>query len=326
MSFCIESDKENVLNYSRMVKKTSERRNSRIADSIDQLLQNRKWYRNKIIMTTWSDWRLENKSHEWLRSNMEFIIVEKPELEIYSQHPKSAEDLCRVVSRNVSFLLDWIELKTIGSDKLISFENDNNLVFPTRIWDSLPVWWNNELYSWLRRMVSEEILSNKKLSTYFKKRLDVHNRAQKNWKSNFKNKKFEMYDLDNNLLFYDPENANEWVKYWPLRVIQYSLALALMRKIRNIWAHPDFIDSLPTNILDRLDFFKDNWYAKLSQWEMDHIKYIYAYFLKIYHQLQFEYAFSEKTEFLITKDDSQDIKQMLIYLSESFWVEKLLKT
>jgi hypothetical protein len=63
----------------------------------------------------------------------------------------------------------------------------------------------------------------------------------------------------------------------------------------------------------------------LPKAEIEQIKYIYAYFQKIYHQLQYENAFSERTDFLLNKDDAQDIKQMLIYLSESFSVEKLLK-
>lgn len=99
----------------------------------------------------------------------------------------------------------------------------------------------------------------------------------------------------------------------------------MLRKIRNFWNHPDFIDHLPTNILDRIDFLIDNDLTKLSKKEAEHIKYIYAYFLKIYHQIQFEYSFSEKSEFLLNKDDLQDIREMLSYLAESFTVDRIIK-
>lgn len=326
MNLCIESSKDQVLKYAQLVKKNSQKRNKRISDSIDNLIRLKKWYKKKLIFTTWSDWRLENKSHEWIKSNMELVIIDDPSIETpdSSYYPKTTADLERIVRQNVSFIIDFIEKKSVWRDSITLFQNDSSLVFPTRIWDSMPIWWNLELYSSLRRMVSEEIVASSKLANYFTRRLWVHKRAVKSWKSNFKWQESILFDLQAKVLHYDPENMNEWVKYWPLRVIQYSLALALMRKIRNLWKHADFIEVLPPNIVDRLDFLLDEKMTLMSKEEIENIKYIYSYFLKIYHQLQFDFSFSESTTYRISNDDAKDIAGMLNYLSESFSVEKIL--
>ncbi|EKE30008.1 MAG: hypothetical protein ACD_2C00061G0003 [uncultured bacterium (gcode 4)] len=323
IKLCVDSNIDDVFRYCDNVKLTSDKRHKRINDSIEYLMHQRKWYQNKLILTTWSDWRRENVSHEWLKSNLEFIMLEKPSLEIDSIHPRSVNDLKSLISKNVSFVLDRTETKIVWIDRLSYFEE--SMLFPTRIWDSLPIWGNLELYSELRKIVSEELVSIPKCPDKFQKRMKWHKKALNEWKSSFKDKKFTLYDLDKSLLFYDPENANEWVKYWPLRVIQYSLALALIKKIRNIWSHPDFVDHLPTNILDRLDFYLEAWMINASAEETKEIKYIYAYFLKIYHQMQFEFAFSNWTQFLLWKDDIQDMREMLEYLSNVFMKKDTLK-
>lgn len=321
----IESNSDEVKKYVKNVKKNAKARDDRIKNSFANFMQNKKWFKKKIIYTTWSDGRLENKSHDWLKSNLELVIAQWFEYE--SEYPlaKSADELSSVIRKNVSFILDNIEIKKVWEDSMVLFNNDSNLVFPTRIWDSLPIWWNCDLYNNLRKLVSLEIISNhQKFNEYFVRRLAVHKRATKNWFSKFRNDITTQIDFENWKLFYDPENYNEWVKYWPLRVIQYSLALSLLRKIRNLWEHPEFVEYLPTNILDRIDFLLDNNLTKLSKNEAEHIKYIYAYFLKIYHQIQFEYSFNETKEFLLARDDLKDIKEMLSYLADSLTIDKLI--
>lgn len=320
----IQSDKEGVIGYAWRVKRNAEERVKRIKKAFGSFMEDEKWYEQDIILTTWSDGRFENKSHEWLKSNIEFTIIENNQKR-NTPLVKTPQELCGVIQRNVSFIIDNLEIKKLWEDSLILYENNQNLVFPTRIWDAFPIWWDDNLYCSLRRMISQEIIDNPKLNEHFYRRLKVHKKAAKQWFSTFKQQTATQFDLEKWKLYYDPKNYNEWVKYWPLRVIQYSLALSLLRKIRNLWTHPDFVDILPTNIIERIDFLVSNNLTRLSPNEAEEIKYIYAYFLKIYHQIQFDYAFLDKTEFNIWSDDIKDIQKMLHYLAESFSVERLIK-
>lgn len=321
---CITSNKEDVFNHSHLFKEQWKERIELIKKSFNGFMNSKKWFKKKTIFTTWSDWRLENKFHSWKKSNMELSVIEDPTIES-TTNSRTSEELIEIVKENISFLLDNFESKVVWKDSLTLFNNNSILVFPTRIWDSIPIWWNMEIYQNLRQLVSIEIIENPKMTSYFSKRLWTHKRALKSWKSYFKDHTATLYDLDKKTIFYDPDNMNEGVKYWPLRVIQYSLALALMRKIKNIWSHPDFVDILPTNIIERLDFILDSNITKMSKNEIEDLKYIYSYFLKIYHDLLYSYSSLKSTKYNISKDDAKDMKEMLTYLSESFVIEKIFK-
>lgn len=326
--FQIDSSKEWVFKYSKKVTTNARERISRIKKSIKWIMTQRRWFKKMAIYTTWSDWRLENKSHEWLTSNMEVSIVVDPSFNLWNEElklaPRTPKQLVRIVKANVSFIIDSLDIKAIWKDSIILFENKHDLVFPTRIWDSIPIWWNAEIYNRLRYMVSEEILADPKLCRYFVDRLSFHRKLLSSPVVKFKWEPITHYDLERQLLHYNPGARNEGIKYGPLRVVQYSLALALMRKIRDTKTHLPFIEWLPTNILERIDFLVDNNLTNLSQTEAEDVKFIYAYFLKIYHQLQFENAFNWTTEFSISKDDMRDIAEMLIYLRDSFSIDSIL--
>jgi hypothetical protein len=71
-------------------------------------------------------------------------------------------------------------------------------------------------------------------------------------------------------------------------VIQYTLALALMRTIRDTQSSPVPIEIIPANICDRLDFLKDAQITALSPEEINRIKYVYSFFLMMYHKILLE--------------------------------------
>lgn len=85
------------------------------------------------------------------------------------------------------------------------------------------------------------------------------------------------------------------------------------------------MDELPTNIVDRLEFLSESKRTNLTKREVEEYKYIYSFFLKIYHQLQYEFFFSEKTEFAISKDTLNDIKTMLSFLNDTISPEKFIR-
>lgn len=91
-------------------------------------------------------------------------------------------------------------------------------------------------------------------------------------------------------------------------MIQYSLALALIRHIRNAGEHPGFVDALPTNIAERIDFLLSNKLTKLSRRECEELRFIYTFFLKTYNQLQYAYLYHGQTQFSIHPDTLKDMR------------------
>lgn len=129
----IDSSNDDVIKYAWLVKKNAKDRDERVKNSFSNFMWSKKWYKKKVVFTTWSDWRYENKSHEWIKSNIELVIIEDESLDKDYPLVKSAEELWIVIKKNISFILDFLEIKKIWKDSLTLFNNDSNLVFPTRI-------------------------------------------------------------------------------------------------------------------------------------------------------------------------------------------------
>lgn len=313
----VEGNKEELLRYRNNLNLVLDERIKRIKKSFSWILSEENEASN-IIFTTWSDWRMENKSFDWVVSNMELVFA--------WQSNEEMKRLKEYVESRVSFIIDNYEFKnTSWNSSLVLYNNNPNLVFPTRIWDSINLWWDNRILLAMKELVSQEIINDRNLYERFKDRFRYNKNIVKTWKNIFRWEEKKQFDFEEWLIFYNPENFVEWVKLWPLRAVQYVFALSLMRKIRNSWYHLDFIDELPSSIPDRLDFLFSNWYTKFSFDEIEDIKYIYIFFLKIYHQIQYEYLHSNKSEFLLDKDILKDIQKMLYFLSENLFADKFIK-
>lgn len=59
-----------------------------------------------------------------------------------------------------------------------------------------------------------------------------------------------------------------------------------MRRIRD-HGHPPFADSLPTNIIERLDFIQSNRMTSMNSDEIVNLQYMYAFFLNMHHEMQY---------------------------------------
>jgi hypothetical protein len=108
-----------------------------------------------------------------------------------------------------------------------------------------------------------------------------------------------------------PNALSEGFKAGPLRVVQYSLAYALVRRIRDTQTHPLFVKDIPTNIIDRLAFLKTEGLTRHSEKDIRELQYMYGYFLKLHHDIQYLHLMSGGTEFFLNPDDAKDIKAML---------------
>ena len=266
------------------------------------------------IYTTWSDGRFENKAHPWVKSNLELQLYLRQEwLSLRT------DSLMQSMRERVDFTLENIEQKVLDKDSIALYRWNSGLVFPTRTWDSIQLYGPEDVTRTVFQKLSEEIIRDGKLSSKFYDRLRTHKMMMSTWIEKYKWEIIESYDLQSWIFHYDPENSQFAVKNGPLRYVQYLLALALMRYIRDTKQHPDFMKELPTNIIDRLDYIKVNGLTSKSFQDIEELKDIYAFLLYLYHEVQYRNFSESATKFVLEdRDKLRDIRDMLELLSRAF--------
>lgn len=275
-----------------------------------------------MISTTWSDWRYENKAHPGVKSNLEIQIVTT------SNHSEAAvNQVLSRVSSYVGFSIENIEHKKMGAERLSLYNNDPNLVFPTRFFDSViffdPSWLRSQILRW----ISQEIIEDGRLSSKMYDRFRWHKRTMESWKDRFKGEDIEVFNVDKWIFYYDPDNFLFSVKNGPLRYIQYMLAVWLMRYIRDMKKVPWFLDSLPTNIWDRLEYIRENSLSSKNSDEIWRLKEIYEFFLYLYHEMQYRHFSEGETKFYVQDIDTlKDIRDMMESLREAYKIEQFYPT
>lgn len=275
-----------------------------------------------MISTTGSDGRYENKAHPWVRSNLELQIVTTVD--------HSSERVARVTERLrdlVGFTIENIEHKKFWIDTLSIYDGNPDLVFPTRFFDSVTLYDPENLRSKVLRGISDEIIREGRFWVRMYDRYRTHRKMMETGEERFRGKTQQAYDLDTGIFRYDPEGHIFGVKNGPLRYVQYMLAVALMRYIRDLWSHPGFLDELPTNIIDRLEFISDNALTSKNAQELHELGGIYAFFLHLYHDMQYRHFSEGETEFrVVDTDELRDIRDMLECLREAYKVEQFFPT
>lgn len=270
---------------------------------------------NLCLIVTGSDWRLENIP-EW--SNLELVVVWDIE---QARKDINLHWLLEEIIRGNPYRLTAFEEKDLATDTLSCFRNESMNSFPTRVLDSRLISGCKVVYSFLRERISHEVINDSKILKNFWNITRVQKKKMKKWEASFKWRTFKQYDLDKWIAYYNPVNYQENFKTWPLRVIQFTLALALLRLIRNQGQHLNFVDELPTNIPKRLEYMRDNKITWLSESEIEDLKYIYSYFLKLYHTSQYWFHAEWKTEHELSHFQKEDIKDMIKAIEDILWLE-----
>jgi hypothetical protein len=176
----------------------------------------------------------------------------------------------------------------------------------------------------MQEWLSQEIIwAKSNFCKSFLSRLQRHKKIMLQWKEEFKGNTCQLFDPDTGFINYNPNEHTHGVKSWALRYIQYTLAVSLMRYIRDKWVHPEFIKELPTNIPERLDYIFDNKFTRYDSKKIEYIKYVYGLFLSIYHELQYRYFTQGETSYQIQdRDLLKDIKEILWFLEKEFKPER----
>ncbi len=317
MTIRISTSAEEVFKINKRNRQAWEERIDRMSRAVEQILTVDSWL---SVFTTGSDGRLENKSYDSVDSN--------PELSVYTNSyisEREREEIVRKLRNWFNRALDYVEVRNPSRDTPLIVHNGNpNLIFPTRIWDNRMLLWEIASRKTLLGTLSDEIIANPDYSRKFYHRLRNHKSIMFTGKQVFQWEEKKLVDTSEWIIRFDPKNGLFWVKPWPLRVIQYTLALWLMRRIRD-HGHPPFADSLPTNIIERLDFIQSNRMTSMNSDEIVNLQYMYAFFLNMHHEMQYRNMAEWKTTFSVASDVLQDMEEMLECLQKTISPDKFFK-
>lgn len=318
--------------YNHWMWEESRKKQQEIRAAIHQVTKDQ----NVAIGVTGSDGRFENPaiSHTlWTTGQVgSEAIKSNPELVIIHNWLMNSDQKCEIqewilanIQNNTRYILDWIEWKNIENDSAILYRNDPNRAFPTRLWDLAYIQHDPEIIEKILWKSIDEIHAQKKVIKHFQDRLRYHQKITREWWANYHQHWNQSIDYENGRVFFTPEN-NPSIKNGPLRVLQYSLALGVMKSIANQKFHMEQLTQLPSNIHERLTYLESNDLTHLTLWEIEELQEIYSYFLQLYHKILALYGIGGLTEFELAPNTKQElIEQRDMLMSDKYAHTKLIR-
>lgn len=210
-----------------------------------------------------------------------------------------------------------VEIKIIGSETLSFYEGKRNTVFPQRVYDSVVLVGNPDVFvEAKRRLVSEwkEIRGIKEEI----KRKKAEYRIALNGEQNWKGCKVRNYDLETGEAYYfdDTETGARIrsFKNGPLRFVQFAVTNSLISSIkaRTTEAGVRIMEEIPTNTSDRIEFLRSVRVLDLEPAEARAMVEIYEHFLCAYHISEWESKKGRRT----TAVDIVETRERIIELEK----------
>lgn len=125
------------------------------------------------------------------------------------------------------------------------------------------------------------------------------------------------FDLENGLVFFNPDAYQLSFKIGPLRLVQSTLLVETAKHMRKA-RKPDFLQSLHSGIVNRLDQLADDKMLSLGRRLVTELQEHYAFFLKQYHRSETAYTRShgKDTALQLSPEDTDEIARRLAALQE----------
>lgn len=208
------------------------------------------------------------------------------------------------------------EIKTPQS-KLSFYKDDSKRVQPTRVADGSFLFGERKNLDDAKQRLGEEIISLPGKTIV--KRVVSLVRDARNATESGKNKiagdDAIHFDLENQIIFYNPKAKRLSFKIGPLRLVQNTLLLQTIKHIRSEH-QPSFIKTLATGILPRLHQLSDDRMVNRTKESVREIMEHYAFFLRLYHRSEQAYNYNKTTAIEINKNVAEEIARRLKALSE----------
>ena len=246
---------------------------------------------NRVIVTTWSDGRLENLPDS---SNLELIIYGE---NVNPNLRKIVSSLFSVQLKSISWVNihpSEVEVFDLLKNKLIE-DSESSQIFPTRFFDSKFLWGNYEKYEqlWYKFIEDLKNVNSKKIKQFYKK--IAHHRKVLDGLVTFRGEDVIYYDdKSKSINLYYESWKDSVFKQWILRVYQYMLARLIFMHIRkNDLTGSDVKDliTMPKTIASKLDYIRDE-IKNFDQYEgrVKEIIDTYYYFLNLHNKSKKYYS------------------------------------
>lgn len=224
--------------------------------------------------------RLECGPH----SDMDLLIVAQDyELMTLSEHIKGRFDK----------ILMEVDFKCIPVDELVAYKGDVHNPRPSRSYDADVILGDCEgrLKSAFNEQLIREVKNGGKgISRKLKSRVgQFRGICIKGGDQLFNGQVVKHFDLDEGILYYDPNEYIGSVKYGPLRMVQMRIAYDITRLIRRYDDPSGFMRELPSNTSQKLAYLEEENVGRLEVSELKELIYYYNYFLWLYHKSQYTY-------------------------------------
>lgn len=289
---------------------------------------NESWFSedNFVLLVTGSDWRKENRRNS---SSVEMIAYTKSHI---------SKDHLHEIAVKLWWLMTWyndhsLATKTYWSNNIeienkyfsnVSWFEDPyahySTPFPTRFIDWVIVYWAPQNKQELTDIFHQEIkeMSHNIISN-FRSRVRYARDISNTWKRLFKGEMIDHFDLEKWVIYYEKTPSLErWIKMWPLRLIQYKVAMLLSQLIKNKKIAPEELYEINSFTKNKLEFILP--YIALSDWDKYDLNLIYYTCLKIHQICQKKLKNTTETmgrvTFELDSDESKQMQEMLHSLNK----------
>jgi len=225
---------------------------------------------NRVIVTTWSDGRLENMP----RWSMLELVIYWENLDLNLEKIVSAVFSAQLKTlKGVYIKPSEVEVHDIKKYPIMNYVNNikwKTMFFPTRFIDSKFLGGNEKMYKnlWIKFIHEIQSINNKKIKEFSRKIAD-HKKTLETGKKKFKDTIIEYYNpVERTLNLYYKSKYDSILKNGPLRVYQYTLAKLMMVKWRKDGVSNtdiDYLIKMDKNILSKLEYLRDD-LKKFIKW------------------------------------------------------------
>lgn len=208
-----------------------------------------------------------------------------------------------------------LEVKTLGSS-LAYYKNNSHIVQPGRVADGQIIYGDNKSLALIKKQLGTEILQmpGKKIERIEGLVKDAR-KVTETGKNKIGGQESLHFDLNNNVIFFNPNTKQLSFKVGPLRLVQNTLLLQEIKHMRRE-NDSELLSKLETSILPRISQLSDEKKLTLKKESLSEISEIYAFFLKLYHKSEELFRETGNTTELIDEQLKIEITKRLIKLNE----------
>lgn len=213
-------------------------------------------------------------------------------------------------------LADLDEIKTPDST-LAFFKEDPHRVQPGRIADSRIVYGSPEAANHAKTKLGQEIidLPQKKIAERVRGLKADARHTTLQGKNKLHGSDAVHFDPEAGKVFFNPDFYQLSFKVGPLRLVQNTLLFEEVKHTRHE-RNPDFIGTLASGIVHRLEQLSDDKLINLTPEIVREITEHYAFFLRLYHRSEQAYIHGHQTELTLGRTETEEVNKRLRDLAD----------